>query len=114
MKLAIVAAADHPRGRIYKITADGKAVSILLSFHALERIARWRVTERRIVQTLLFPEEVLRGHRNRFIAHRRSGSHVIRAVYEYEGNVPVVITVYCPYAKRYFRGGGSYEDKILA
>jgi hypothetical protein len=38
----------------------------------------------------------------------------LRVVYEYEGNMPVVITVYYPAAGRYFRGGGVYEDKILS
>jgi hypothetical protein len=101
MKLTVIAARNHPRGRIYEVRANGKAVSILLTFHALDRISRWRLTERRVLQTL-FPEEVLRGHRSRFIAHRRRGSHVVRVIYEYEGNLPLVITVYRPFAKRYF------------
>lgn len=47
-------------------------------------------------------EEVLQGHRGRFIAHRRVGRHVLRAVYEYEDSLPVVVTVYHPLAARYF------------
>lgn len=114
MKLTITAVRDHPRGRTYEVKADGKIVSILFTFHALDRIARWRLTDRRVLQAVLSPEEVLRGHRNRLIAHRRSGSHVVRGVYEYEGDMPVLITVYYPSAKRYFQGGGTYEDKILS
>ena len=44
---------------------------------------------------------------------RRRNSHVIRVVYEYQGSLPVVITVYNPLAKRYFEGRGRHEDRIL-
>ena len=64
-------------------------------------------------KTLLDPEEVLVGHNNRFIAHRCFGQHVLRAVYEYDDSVSVLITVYYPYKDRYFQGGGSFEDQIL-
>ncbi|MBI4526883.1 MAG: hypothetical protein HY695_24065 [Deltaproteobacteria bacterium] len=78
------------------------------------RMRRWNLGDRQVLRTLLVPEEVLRGHRNRFIAHRRAGRHVVRAIYEYEGKTPVVVTVYCPFAERYFKGDGVYEDQILA
>jgi hypothetical protein len=114
MKVQVKAIREHQRGKIYDVTANGKKVSILITFHALERISRWRLTDRKVLQALLFPEEVVRGHRIRYIAHRRSRGHVLRAVYEYERNMPVVITVYYPAAERYFKGGGVYEDKILS
>jgi hypothetical protein len=63
---------------------------------------------------LLAPEEVLKGHRNRYIAHLRRGTHVVRVIYEYQGKIPIVITVYFPFAQRYFGGGVFYEDKRLA
>jgi hypothetical protein len=66
-----------------------------------------------VVETLLSPEEVLIGHRGRFIAHRGYGDHVVRAVFEYQNRLPVLITVYFPYKDRYFKGGGIFEDKIL-
>ena len=72
---------------------------------------RWRLSERRTLQALAFPEEVVRGHRGRFIAHRRNRARLIRAVYD--GELPAVITLYSPLSKRYFRGGGTYEDRIL-
>lgn len=114
VRLAVVGIRDHPRGRLYEVKVNGKAFPILLTFHALGRVATWRLTERKVLQAVLFPDEVLRGHRERFIAHLRSGTHVVRAVYEYEGRTPVVVTVYHPSAARYFRGGGTYEDRILA
>jgi len=79
----------------------------------MTRTPVWAVCYK-VLQTLLFPEEVIRGHRNRFIAHRRIRGHVVRVVYEYEGRIPVVVTVYYPSAKRYFRGEGVYEDQVLS
>jgi len=114
MRFRIVAVRDHPKGKIYEMEADGKVVSLRLTFHALERVTRWNLSLGKVLQALLFPEEVLRGHRDRFIAHRRAGDHVIRAVYEYENDAPVVITVYYPSIARYFRGGGDFEDQILS
>jgi hypothetical protein len=99
---------------MYEVTAHGQTVSILLTFHSLERIAKWRLTVHAVLQALLFPEEVLRGHRGRFIAHRRVKRHVVRAIYEYDGNMPAVITVYHPSAKHYFQGGETFEDRILS
>ena len=114
MKLIITAIQAHARGEIYKVTVDKKTVSILLTFHALDRISKWQLTIHAILQALLFPEEVVRGHRGRFIAHRRAKKHVLRVVYEYEGNMPVAVTVYNPSTDRYFQGGGIYEDRILS
>ncbi|MBI3059038.1 MAG: DUF4258 domain-containing protein [Deltaproteobacteria bacterium] len=78
------------------------------------RMRRWNLRDRQVLRALLFPEEVLRGHRNRFIAHRRAGRHVVRVVYEYEDRTPIVVTVYYPFAERYFKGGGLYEDQIFS
>jgi hypothetical protein len=113
MKFTLLTVQPHARGSIYKIFAKGRTLSILLTFHTLERIVIWRLTEQAVLRTLLFPEEVLKGHRDRFIAQRRAGRHIVRAVYEYEGDMPVVITVYHPLAKRYFQGGGTYENRVL-
>lgn len=66
-----------------------------------------------MIDALLDPEEVLMGHHNRFIAHKRCGEHLIRAIYEYENELPTLIAVYYPLAKRYFKGGGNYADKIF-
>ena len=66
-----------------------------------------------VAECLLTPDEVLKGHSGRFIAHKLSGVHLIRAVYEYDDDLPVLITVYYPYSKRYYKGGGVYEDKIF-
>jgi len=102
------------RGRLYSINARGKKVSILFLHHALERVQKWSLAEEQVLETLLFPEEVVTGHGKRYIAHRRyEGSHLVRAIYEYDGSTPVLVTVYFPYAERYFQGGEVFEDKIL-
>jgi hypothetical protein len=67
-----------------------------------------------IAETLLDPEEVLAGHHGRFIAHKCFGKHVLRAVYEYDATIPVLVTVYFPYKKIYFQGSGCYENTILS
>jgi hypothetical protein len=114
MNLTIDAIEAHARGKVYTVTADEHAVSIVLTFHALGRIAQWRLTVERVLEALLWPEEVLRGHRGRFIAHYRDTRHVVRVVYEYEGSMPGAITVDYPYAERYFEGGGRHEDRVLS
>ena len=77
------------------------------------RVKYERITDKMVIETLLSPEEVLIGHKGRFIAHRRYGNHTVRAVYEYQNQLPVLITVYFPYTNRYFRGGETFEDKIF-
>ena len=62
MKLRILEIQAHARGKIYKIGADGKIVSIVLTFHALERTHRWKLTDRQVIRALLAPDEVLKGH----------------------------------------------------
>lgn len=79
----------------------------------LKELKKWQLSEKMVIETLLFPEEVLIGHRGRYIAHKRFGSHIVRAIYEYDEKLPVLITVYFPYIDRYFKGGDIYEDKIL-
>ena len=105
---------SHQKGEILEIIIDGKVVHLIITSHARERAKKWGIQEKRVAETLLLPEEVLKGHGGRFIAQRRYGDHVLRTVYEYEHGKPVLVTVYFPLAKRYFLGGGHYEDKILA
>lgn len=104
---------DKDRGKLLTITSGNFSVQILFLFHALERLKTWNLTQEIVTETLIHPEEVIMGHRNRFIAHRRYGIHMVRAVYEYEEKTPVLVTVYFPYASRYFEGGGQYADKIF-
>ncbi len=104
---------DAKRGKIYHLTVGDKLIKILITNHAEDRMNRWNLNIDMVLETLLYPEEVLVGHHGRFIAHRRYGTHLVRAIYEYEDDLPVLVTVYFPLVKRYFRGGGYYADKIL-
>ena len=74
---------------------------------------KWGITQATLLDALLFPEEVLRGHGGRYIAQKRLNGHVIRVIYEYVEGMPAIVTVYVPYAERYYQGGNTYEDKIL-
>ncbi len=113
MSVEIVERQLKKRGMLFTIKVLNKTAKILYLFHAIDRIKRWNITEQMVAETLLLPEEVIVGHGDRYIAHRRFGTHLIRAIYEYEKELPVLVTVYFPYSERYFKGGGVYEDKIL-
>lgn len=111
--MTIIDRQPHIRGQILTVATSGSSCHILFLFHAAERMRKWCISEEMVIETLLFPEEVVSGHNGRYIAHRRYGEHVVRAVYDYEVELPVLVTVYFPYADRYFNGGGIYEDKIF-
>ncbi len=103
----------HTRGELFRIDINGSVTEILYTRHALERIKQWGILPETVAETLLFAEEVVLGHRGRFIAHKRYGDHLIRAVYEYDATLPVLVTVYFPRSERYFEGGEKYADKIF-
>jgi len=103
----------HEKGVLFIFEKWGKKVKILFLNHAIDRMKRWQLTAGEVGDTLLEPEEVLKGHYNRFIAHKCYGEHVLRAVYEYDELIPTLVTVYFPYKKRYFKGGGQFENQIL-
>jgi len=103
----------HQKGVLFTFDKNGKQVQILFLSHAIERMAKWKLTSEMVGETLLEPEEVLIGHHNRFIAHKCYGEHILRAVYEYDNLIPSLITVYFPYKDRYYEGGERFENKIL-
>ena len=103
----------HAKGVFFIFDKWGKKVRILFLNHAIDRMRRWKLTPEMVGDTLLEPEEVLIGHNKRFIAHKCYGSHILRAVYEYDNLIPSLITVYFPYKERYYEGGERFEDKIL-
>ena len=111
--VAIISSRRQDKGRIYTFKCRGVEVEILFLNHSIERAEKWQLSIQQIGECLLLPDEVLIGHFERYIAHKVVGKHVIRAVYEYVGALPALITVYFPYAYRYFQEGSTYEDKIL-
>ena len=71
----IVGKQFHTRGEVFRIDIDGSITEILYTHHALERIRQWGIPSESVTETLLFPEEVIVGHRGRFIAHKRYRDH---------------------------------------
>ena len=113
MNVIIIDRIAHSKGILLSCDKEGKLVKILFLTHAMDRMTKWKLTPEIVVETLLAPEEVLVGHHKRFIAHRRYGEHISRAIYEYDNLIPSLVTVYFPYKDRYYEGGGHFEDKIL-
>jgi len=113
MEPDIIKVEEVERGKVYHLIAMDKESRILITRHAEERLIRWRLDVSRVIETLIYPEEVIVGHHNRYIAHRRYGTQLIRAVYEYKENLPELVTVYSPSAERYFIGDGIHADQIL-
>ncbi|MBC7078966.1 MAG: DUF4258 domain-containing protein [Methanothrix sp.] len=108
----IIKSIDTKRGMLFEVEAGGKAVRIMLTWHALEGACDYNTSANDLLNFLIHPDEVIRGHGDRFIAHKRLNRHLARVVYEYENGSIVVVTFYIAYAERYFKGG-MYEDKIL-
>jgi hypothetical protein len=113
MTIEIINKEAHHKGEIFTLQFEGQLIKILILSHAKERMIKWGLKEEMVVETLIKPEEVLTGHRDRYIAHRRYGNHLVRAIYEYEDKLPVLLTVYFPKTDRYFQGDSIYEDKIF-
>jgi hypothetical protein len=109
----IIASRPEARGSIYSYKCRDIEIEILFLAHALERAKKWQLSVEQVGECLLMPDEVLTGHFGRYVAHKVIGTHMIRAVYEYVGRVPVLVTVYKPRSGRYFEGESRYEDKIL-
>lgn len=112
MEFQIGKTEDKVKGRLYQVNFKGKKIQLVITWHALDRIKIWGLDINQVLSALLNPEEVVTGHHGRYIAHKRYGEHILRAVYEHK-ELPVVITVYFPSTKRYFMGGETYADKIL-
>lgn len=113
MKFQIVEIEERANGKLYKIEVDSFRFQLLMTWHSIERIAIWNLNIEQVLEAMIFPDEVVTGHFNRFIAHKRHNKHLIRAVYEYDMNLPVLVTVYYPSTDRYYEGGEKFADKIL-
>ena len=112
MGIEIIKTTDIPRGKRIEVKVNKKVILVVLTWHALDGADDYNITANELLNFLISPEEVIRGHVNRFIAHKRLNRHLTRVIYEYENGTIVVITFYMSHVNRYF-GGGIYEDKIL-
>ena len=96
---------DAERGRIYYVVVQNKELKIMITTSE-ERLNRWSIDINKLFEALLYPEEVLAGHYGRFIAHKRYGTHIVRAVYEYDK--------FTSSSNSLLPFGGTYADKILS
>ena len=112
MGIEIKESINIPRGKLFEVKVNEKVIRVVLTWHALDGADDYNISVNELINFLIYPEEVIRGHVNRFIAHKRLNRHLARVIYEYENETIVVITFYISHANRYFRGG-IYEDKIL-
>ena len=112
MGIKIIKSTDVPRGKLFEVKVNEKVVRVVLTWHALDGADDYNISVNELLNFLIYPEEVIKGHVNRFIAHKRLNRHLARVIYEYENKTIIVITFYISYVNRYFRGG-IYEDKIL-
>jgi len=64
----------HPKGVLFTFDKKGKQVQILFLTHAIDRMAKWKLTHEMLEETYrMGPEEGLIGHHNRFLAHKCYG-----------------------------------------
>jgi hypothetical protein len=110
--MKIIKSFDTKRGKLFEVKSGRKVICIMLTWHALDGAEDYNISADELLNFLIYPEEVIRGHMNRLIAHKRLNRHLARVIYEYESESIVVITFYISYVDRYFKGG-IYEDKIL-
>lgn len=112
MGLTIIKSQEVSKGKLLEVHIEKKAVKILTTWHALDSMKDYSVSIEKVLEYLLFAEEIIKGHGGRFIAHRKLNGHLARVVYEYDKDIIIVVTFYISYVNRYFKGG-IYEDKIL-
>lgn len=112
--IGILKLAQDERGVRYRVEAGLESVEVVVSFHALARARRWHTGLENVLRALVAPEEVLRGHRGRFVAHRRDARGLLRVVYAYERAAPFVVTIHHPSATLEFEGRSTHEDHVLS
>ena len=113
MSIKITSKKYISRGKIIEIEVKNVRITLLLTWHLLDALRDYDFKVEDVLEIVIFPDEVVRGHNKRFVAHKLLNDYIVRAVYEYENELPVIITLYIAKRKRYFRGG-IYEDKILS
>jgi hypothetical protein len=64
---------------------------------------RYRISEAEVVGCIRNPDNVVKGYKDRKVAHKLRNKYVIRTVYE-ENELITVVTVYLAWKSRYERG----------
>ena len=76
MQVKIIKSTLAPKGKVFTIRSAKKDYRILFTNHSIDRAAKWRLHLEDVAECLLTPDEVLKGHLGRFIAHKLSGDHL--------------------------------------
>ena len=73
---------------------------IRISEHAKRRMMRYELTDVQITQAIRKPDEVVKGHHGRKIAHKLMNDYVLRVIYD-ENDIVTVVTAYPARRERY-------------
>jgi hypothetical protein len=57
MTIDIIDKASHPKGTLFTVKINGRMLNILFLFHAIERMKKWSISDKIVVETLLQPEK---------------------------------------------------------
>jgi len=104
-----------PRGKTFRLKIKKRIQALVFTWHAIDTLNEYGLTPEDVIRVLMAPDEIVRGHGNRYVAHKKfSEEYLFRVVYEYIEGVRTIVTVYISRMDRYFRGGGIFEDKVLS
>ena len=81
MSIKIIKSTDVPRGKLFEVKVTEEVIRIVLTWHALDGADDYNISANELPNFLIYPEEVIRGHVNRFIAHKRLNRHLARVIY---------------------------------
>ena len=76
-------------------------MDIVYTEYAEETIGDRKIGKKEIENSLLNPDEIVQGKKNRKIAHKLFGNKMLRVVFETEGKTYIVITAYYTQPGRY-------------
>jgi len=74
---------------------------VVITPHAKERMARYKITEELVKTTLESPEITIEGHSGRNIYQKRLNGYVLRVITEDSKGIKIVITIYKAKRERY-------------
>jgi hypothetical protein len=103
MTIEIIDRISHPKGRLYRVRIDTHTINVLLLSRAIERMKKWGISPHSVpLPSACLPVGRGRGEGEGELMQKEINAFVF-----------VLVTVYFPYADRYFKGGRIYENKIF-
>jgi len=81
MNITIISEKITRRGKIITLKVDEREVTLLLTNHLLDAAEEYGVGMERVLSALLFPDEVIRGHSGRFVAHKLLNDYLISCLW---------------------------------